>query len=319
MYPRDLSLSLQVLEAGLPLSTPENQLELPGYNFTLSSVQIGEKMRKLYIEEIHLLRQTFLQALARDCVAVGEYERALSHLEESAELHAETQRQVAQDDPTFLLLGEVYEGLGRWEEAQEAYLRAIAQNYSQPEAEAALRRMHQERYGDLEQLHPLLQACHPPAPEFTLKDTLGQDVRLSDFKGKVSLLYYDPVRIEDLDEQRKQIDKRYGVLKAWVGQFQAQGFEVLHVRQYSGHLPSPFRMVLDEDGVADKYGLRDRLGWQPPAMILIDRDGRLRLRRQYDSFEKEAEWDLQFQKKIEEVLQESEPVPLRPVIVSGTQ
>ena len=115
-----------------------------------------------------------------------------------------------------------------------------------------------------------------PAPEFTLKDLQGREVKLSDFHGKVVLLNFWATWCKPCKEEMPAMQASYDRLRD-------QGFVVLavneledtekvaeHIRAY-GHT---FPVVMDHnDAVASKYGV---VGL--PASFLIDRQGIVRER-----------------------------------------
>lgn len=311
VFPRDLSLAIQVLEAGLPLATAENLLELPGFNpLRPGPDYVRSGYHQLSLEGIYTVRQAFLQALAECHLVMNEYPLAIHRLEEAAGVRAKISTYPMIGDRTSLLLGKGYERLGRWEDAEQAYLRVVAQDYSNPEAETALRRLHQERYGHLDKLQPLLRACRSQAPEFVLKDTLGQEIHLADFKGRPLLLYYDG--LENSAFTAELIIAQMETLKKGVEKYQQQGLEVLHIRRMPGVQHSPFRLALDDDGVLEKYQLSRFC-----ALVLIDQEGRRCLRHEFWGGEKEEGWLLQLQQKIEELLKEGTAEPHVKLVVGA--
>lgn len=311
VFPLDLPLAIQVLDAGLPLATVENLLELPGFNPPHPGPDyVRAEYHRFSLEGIYTVRQAFLQALAECHLARDEYLLAIHHLEEAAGVRAKISTYPMIGDRTSLLLGKGYERLGRWEDAEQAYLRVVAQDYSNPEAETALRRMHQERYGHLDKLQPLLRACRSQAPEFALEDTLGQEIHLADFKGRPLLLYYDG--LTNSAPMTELAIKQMETLKKGVEKYQQQGLEVLHVRRVPGVQHSPFRLVLDDDGVLEKYQLSRFC-----ALVLIDQEGRRCLRHEFWGGEKEEEWLLQLQQKIEELLKEGTAEPHAKLVVGA--
>lgn len=292
--PGDLGLAIKVLEAGLPWAIPEHLLQLPGYSTYFDMpAHVRTEMRQFYLDQAWGQRQSLLLALARCHQARGDDRAAGRYLEESAVARARIITCPLPDDPTFFLLGQTNERLGRWEAAERAYLQAVAQDYSHPEAEAGLRRLHRQRYGHLRLLAPLLQSCYPQAPEFALQDSLGQSVQRSDYRGKVLLLWYDSFEGTPAPTLER--------LKAWAEAHREAGLELLHVSRAPEPRSSPFRRVLDDDGVGDKYKLFGS------AAILIDRTGRLRLRQQF--------WDgwpeAQVAQKAAELLAEGQPSSAR--------
>lgn len=115
-----------------------------------------------------------------------------------------------------------------------------------------------------------------PAPEVSLKDLQGQDVKLSDFRGKVVLLNFWATWCKPCKEEMPAMQASYDKLRD-------RGFVVLavneledtekvaeHIRAY-GHT---FPVVMDRNNtVANKYGV---VGL--PASFLIDRQGIVRER-----------------------------------------
>ena len=298
VYPLDLGLAIQVLEAGLVWTTPEHLEKLPGFNTYFSTGEQGEAdERQLHLDEAYSCRQSVLLALAQGYQAKGEYAPVVRYLEESAALQEKITRHFLDGDRAALLLGEGYERLGRWGEAEQAYLKAVAQDHGNTLAEAALRRMHQDRYGHLEKLQPLLLACFPPAPAFTVRDTLGKDLSLADFKGELLLIYHEDMQSEE------QLANQLGALKRWQERYRGEGLEVLHLNRSGKRQRSPFRLAMDDEGVGDKYKFRYQSN-----VVLIDREGRLRLRQEYPYYSPgDSVRDRQVEEKIEELVQERTP------------
>lgn len=112
-----------------------------------------------------------------------------------------------------------------------------------------------------------------PAPDFKLKDSSGQIVKLSDYKGKVVLLNFwatwcGPCTLEiPWFEQFEQ-------------QYRSKGFEVLGVsmdedgwevvKPYIAEHKINYRVVIGNDSVGELYGGVDSL----PTTFIIDREGR---------------------------------------------
>lgn len=115
-----------------------------------------------------------------------------------------------------------------------------------------------------------------PAPEITLKNLQGQEVRLSDLHGKVVLLNFWATWCKPCKEEMPAMQASYDKLRD-------QGFMVLavneledtekvidHVRSH-GHT---FPVVMDHDNVvANRYGV---VGL--PVSFLVDRQGIIRER-----------------------------------------
>ena len=113
-----------------------------------------------------------------------------------------------------------------------------------------------------------------PAPEIVLKDLQGQEVKLSDLRGKVVLLNFWATWCKPCKEEMPAMQASYDKLRD-------QGFVVLavneledtdkvieHIRTH-GHT---FLVVMDHDNrVANRYGV---VGL--PASFLIDRQGIVR-------------------------------------------
>jgi len=113
-----------------------------------------------------------------------------------------------------------------------------------------------------------------PAPDFTLKDSMGRPVKLSDYKGKVVLLNFwatwcGPCKIE------------IPWLIAFEQQYKEQGFAVLGVsmdeegwevvKPYVEQSKINYRIVIGDDMTAQLYGGVDSL----PTSFMLDRQGRI--------------------------------------------
>lgn len=113
-----------------------------------------------------------------------------------------------------------------------------------------------------------------PAPEFTLKDTDGKPVHLSDYRGKVVLLDFwatwcGPCRVEIpwfIEMQRKHKDQGFEVLGIAMDD---EGWEV--VKPFLADMGVNYRVMMGNDATAQLYGDVDAL----PSTFLIDRDGRI--------------------------------------------
>jgi len=121
-----------------------------------------------------------------------------------------------------------------------------------------------------------------PAPDLTLKDLNGNDVSLSDFKGKVVLVNFwatwcEPCRTEIpwlIDLQHKYADKGFVILgialddegKKAVAPFVAkERFDVDGKQE-----PMDYKILIGDDAAAEKFG--GLFGY--PTSILISKDGK---------------------------------------------
>ena len=119
-----------------------------------------------------------------------------------------------------------------------------------------------------------LEAEREPAPDFSLPDEHGKDVRLSDFQGKVVLLNFwatwcGPCKIEMpwfVDFQRKYKDQGFSVVAVSLDD---EGWEVVRpfVEQYELNFP----VVVGNDEMADEFGGVAAL----PTTFIIDKEGRI--------------------------------------------
>ena len=112
------------------------------------------------------------------------------------------------------------------------------------------------------------------APDFALKDSNGQTVHLSDYKGKVVLLDFwatwcGPCKIEipwfmEFEQQYK--DRGFAVLGVSMDE---DGWS--QVKPYIQNMKINYRVVLGDEQVSDLYGGLDSL----PTTLLLDRQGKI--------------------------------------------
>ncbi|MCS7024766.1 MAG: TlpA family protein disulfide reductase [Bryobacteraceae bacterium] len=113
-----------------------------------------------------------------------------------------------------------------------------------------------------------------PAPDFTLKDIHGRDVKLSDYKGKVVLLNFwatwcGPCKIEIpwfIDFEQRYKDRGFAVLGVSMDE---DGWD--SVKPYLEARKVNYRVVIGNDQVADQYGGVSSL----PTTFLLDQSGRI--------------------------------------------
>jgi peroxiredoxin len=117
------------------------------------------------------------------------------------------------------------------------------------------------------------KASKPLAPDFTVKDSAGADLRLSNYKGKVVLLnfwatYCVPCRTEIpwfIEFDKTYRDKGFAV----VGISMDEDWDA--VRPYLAEKKINYRIGLGGEETAKLYGGLDAL----PETFLIDREGRV--------------------------------------------
>ena len=112
------------------------------------------------------------------------------------------------------------------------------------------------------------------APDFSLKDSDGRAVRLSDYRGKVVLLNFwatwcGPCKVEIpwfIEFEQKYKDRGFAVLGVAMDD---EGWSA--VRPYITERKMNYRILLGDDTVAQQYGGVDSL----PTTFLLDREGKI--------------------------------------------
>jgi peroxiredoxin len=113
-----------------------------------------------------------------------------------------------------------------------------------------------------------------PAPNFTLKDSTGQNVKLSDYRGKVVLLNFwatwcGPCKIEIpwfIEFQQAYKDKSFTVLGVSMDD---EGWKV--VKPFVAERKINYPVLVGTEETSQQYGGIDAL----PTTFVIDRDGRI--------------------------------------------
>ncbi len=113
-----------------------------------------------------------------------------------------------------------------------------------------------------------------PAPDFSLKDSNGTSVKLSDYRGKVVLLNFwatwcGPCKVEIpwfIEFQQQYKDKGFEVLGVAMDD---EGWDA--VKPYLIQRKLNYRVLLGNDSVTQLYGGVDSL----PTTFVIDKEGRI--------------------------------------------
>ena len=117
-------------------------------------------------------------------------------------------------------------------------------------------------------------SSNPIAPDFTLKDLEGKDVKLSDYKGKIVILNFWAVwckyckeEMPDLNELNKELEKDNEAVIITVDSQESPEI----VKDYISSNNLNLKVLLDQDGsVTQTYGIT---GF--PTTFIINRDGTL--------------------------------------------
>lgn len=113
-----------------------------------------------------------------------------------------------------------------------------------------------------------------PAPEFSLKDSSGKTVKLSDYRGKVVLLNFwatwcPPCQTEIpwfVDFQKQYKDRGFAILGVSLDE---EGWNA--VRPYAARKNLNYEVMIGGEDVAQLYGGVNAL----PSTFIIDRQGRI--------------------------------------------
>jgi peroxiredoxin Q/BCP len=120
-------------------------------------------------------------------------------------------------------------------------------------------------------------AAGTPAPDFTAKDTNGNTVSLSDFKGKIVVLYFYPK--DDTPGCTKEAE---GFRDAYA-EYQGKDMVVLGVsmddeashQKFSEKYGLPFQLVADPDGtITQAYDVQGE-GYSKRVTYIIDAEGKV--------------------------------------------
>jgi len=120
-------------------------------------------------------------------------------------------------------------------------------------------------------------AAGTPAPDFTAKDTNGNTVSLSDFKGKIVVVYFYPK--DDTPGCTKEAE---GFRDAYA-EYQGKDMVVLGVsmddeashQKFSEKYGLPFQLVADPDGtITQAYDVQGE-GYSKRVTYIIDAEGKV--------------------------------------------
>ena len=121
------------------------------------------------------------------------------------------------------------------------------------------------------------QKDRKPAPDFTLKDSTGATVKLSDYRGKVVLLNFwatwcGPCKIEIpwfMEFEKNYKDRKFAVLGVSLDD---DGWD--SVRPYLEAHKINYRVLVGSEELSQHYGGVDSL----PTTFVLDREGRIAVR-----------------------------------------
>lgn len=144
----------------------------------------------------------------------------------------------------------------------------------------------------------LAAAPQGPAPDFTLKTTSGENVRLSEFRGEVVMINFWASWCAPCRQEMPLLEELYT-------QYQPLGFTILgvNVEQDSSKalamledIPVSFPIMLDSQSTVSK--LYDVVAM--PTSILVDRDGNMR----YLHHGYKPGYEEQYQQQVRELIRE---------------
>jgi len=254
----DPGLARELLEAGLSQTDPEQLARLRGFG---AEVIPGDDPA----ERVRRWRAFILLALGEHLISSGDAASAVPYLREAAAL---LDQRDGSDLETWLMLGRACENSGDLRGAEAAYLTTLRRVHSHTEAEDAIRRIHLQLHGHQDSVETLLASCTPLAPDFVVEREDGTEVSLAGLRGSTVLLSYGEGPDASWPAQ----------LAEWAAAFGEAGVFVLHIvrderRPLLKSPPDNVCVVVDTDDVGAKLGIR------VATLFVIDRAGRIRLRR----------------------------------------
>ncbi len=115
------------------------------------------------------------------------------------------------------------------------------------------------------------------APDFTVKDTIGETVKLSDFRGKIVVLYFYPK-----DDTPGCTKEAQGFRDAYA-EYQGKDIVVLGVsmddeashKQFTEKYGLPFKLLADTDGAITKAYDVEGGGYAKRVTYIIDAEGKI--------------------------------------------
>ena len=301
---RILLAIIDVLEAGRPWAWPDHLLTFPHFQRIPAYVPTSAhgQMEQRNLNRARQEGVRYLSLLARRYLSLDQVTRAREVLEDAAEIATDLSGRDAAR--LFMLLGEVRQQMGDRKGAQIAYLHVLKLAPGHPAA-GRLKQLLQEHPGGGGSAHAALQATRPESPDITLTDADGETVSLRGYRGRAVLMYHDGAALSDL------LPRRLEILAEWQRRYAARGLVLLYIcgsdrgyqrtREVDARLEAPMELLRDNGSVWSGFELNDM------ALLLIDRDGRLRLREEGWIEAMEAERLGRIARRIEEVMAELWP------------